>query len=191
LIAPTIIDQDGANQTLLRSWSTPRSIVLNLLMNKTDRSNEGFDSKSHYVSGPCLLVSAKNFHAVGGFNERLFLYREEETLARRLCRAGVRCHLEHPTSIVHIGGVSTSQVFAFSFRQSIRSDILFSREHFTTPVSILITALWLIRLLIAALMVPFLKSGNRIRARLTCRICLASLTEPLLAWTDTPPKPPK
>ncbi len=191
LVAPRVEDQHGTDQSLIRRWSTPTSMALQLSINKSDRSSEEFNSKDHYVSGPCLLISSSNFHAVGGFEVSLFLYREEETLARRLREVGVGCHLNQDISIRHIGGVSTSQIFEFSFRQGIRSDIVFAKIHFSTLSSIMISALWFIRLIISAALVPFFHSGTRLRARLTSAICISSLSEPFLAWTDTPVKPPE
>ena len=191
LIAPRVMDQHGRDQSLIRRWSTPLSMALKLSINISDRSGKEFTPKDHYVSGPCLLISKNNFDAVHGFDDSLFLYREEETLARRLRGIGVDCYLNHSISIKHIGGVSTRQVFEFSFRQSIRSDIVFARRHFGTLASILISGIWLYRLTVAAALVPFFRSGDRLRSRLKPAICISSMSEPFLTWMGTPVKPPE
>ena len=82
-----------------------------------------------------MAISAENFWRVGGFDERFFLYHEEEVLARSLERIGVHVILEPLAVITHIGGNSTSQFPEFSASQYFRSKALFYLSYYSTPVA--------------------------------------------------------
>ncbi len=56
-----------------------------------------------YLSGCCMLIRTSSFLAVGGFDERYFLYLEDADLTRRLRALGRTVHLP-VASIVHAWG---------------------------------------------------------------------------------------
>ncbi|MCT0218873.1 glycosyltransferase [Synechococcus sp. CS-1329] len=56
-----------------------------------------------YLSGCCMLIRTASFLAVGGFDERYFLYLEDADLTRRLRALGRTVHLP-VASIVHAWG---------------------------------------------------------------------------------------
>ncbi len=56
-----------------------------------------------YLSGCCMLIRTCSFLAVGGFDERYFLYLEDADLTRRLRTLGPTVHLPL-ASIVHAWG---------------------------------------------------------------------------------------
>ena len=90
-----------------------------------------------------MAISAEHFWRVGGFDERFFLYGEEESLARSLEMVGVHVILEPLAVVTHIGGNSTSQFPEFSAHQYYRSAGLFYRDHYSTPVTfVAVIALW-------------------------------------------------
>ncbi|MGH9225877.1 MAG: glycosyltransferase family 2 protein [Acidimicrobiales bacterium] len=62
-----------------------------------------------WVSGSCFLVRRAAYEAVGGFDERYFMYAEDVDLCWRLWRAGWRIAYEPAGRVVHRGGVSTDQ----------------------------------------------------------------------------------
>lgn len=59
-----------------------------------------------YVEGACMLVDAAAFRAVGGFDERYFLFFEELDLSRRLAARGLGVHLVASASAQHAVGRS-------------------------------------------------------------------------------------
>ena len=60
-----------------------------------------------WVGGACLLVRRSAFDAVGGFDERYFMYVEDVDLCWRLGRAGWRIGYEPAGRVVHaLGGSS-------------------------------------------------------------------------------------
>jgi N-acetylglucosaminyl-diphospho-decaprenol L-rhamnosyltransferase len=164
LVAPIVVDPDHSDVTLVRRWTTAGAQARKLvtLQRQARVSRSLSEPQDEYVSGPCLAISARNFQAVGGFDDRFFLYREEETLARRLENIGVGRLLDQQVTVLHIGGVSTSQVPEFAFRQALRSEILFCRLHFPSSAAALLTLLLAARMLIGSVIAPLLR---RLRVR--------------------------
>jgi len=58
-----------------------------------------------WVSGAVLLMDRDAFERAGGFDERFFLYKEEEDLCLRLRRAGHRILYEPSVAVRHRGSV--------------------------------------------------------------------------------------
>jgi N-acetylglucosaminyl-diphospho-decaprenol L-rhamnosyltransferase len=63
-----------------------------------------------WVTGACFLVRRDAFDAVGGFDDRYFMYVEEVDLCWRLARAGWRTAYEPSARVLHLAGVSTAAV---------------------------------------------------------------------------------
>lgn len=62
-----------------------------------------------WVSGACLLARAAAFDAVGGFDERYFMYVEDLDLCWRLRRAQWSSAYLPSARVVHLGGLSSGQ----------------------------------------------------------------------------------
>lgn len=80
------------------------------------------------VEGACFVMARADLEAVGGFDEDLFLYYEEESLALRLSARGGEAIYEPAARAAHVGGTSTAQVSGFAVRHLYRSRILFYRK---------------------------------------------------------------
>ncbi len=103
-----------------------------------------------YVYGSCMAVSASNFWRVGGFDERYFLYHEEETLGRQLEAIGVGVILEPRAVITHLGKVSTSQSPEFAVSQQYRSKVLYHSTYSSAASSLVFSSsLWVLLRLMA------------------------------------------
>jgi N-acetylglucosaminyl-diphospho-decaprenol L-rhamnosyltransferase len=61
-----------------------------------------------WVSGACLFARRSAFEQVGGFDERIYLYFEDNDLCLRLRKAGWRVVYNPLATITHIGGASFS-----------------------------------------------------------------------------------
>jgi GT2 family glycosyltransferase len=59
-----------------------------------------------WVSGACALVRRSDFDAVGGFDPRFFLYKEEEDLFLRMRQRGRRIVYEPSVRVLHLGSVT-------------------------------------------------------------------------------------
>lgn len=62
-----------------------------------------------WLSGSCLLLRRKAFDAVGGFDERYFMYFEDIDLADRLARAGWLNLYVPDAEVEHVGGHATER----------------------------------------------------------------------------------
>lgn len=87
----------GRSTFLSRVWRTNPLTRRNLLTGPDVSNPIDVD----WVSGACMLVRRSAFEAVGGFDERFFLYWEDADLCRRIRDAGwtvmyvPTCHVEH------------------------------------------------------------------------------------------------
>ncbi|TLH70176.1 glycosyltransferase [Mycolicibacterium aubagnense] len=161
---PRILNSSGHDQTRARYWSwpvadivdvfSPNALIVGRLLRDIPQTDAVYTDGGEvaYVQGSCIAVSAINFWRVGGFDERFYLYQEEEVLARRLLDIGVKNRLEPGAVIIHIVGCSTSQFPDFSagqyFRSLALSLILFRRKLVALPT---IITLWIVLQMMATL----------------------------------------
>lgn len=61
-----------------------------------------------WASGACMIVRAKLFNEVGGFDEDFFAHMEEIDLSWRLQRAGYKIFYEGASTVYHSGGSTLS-----------------------------------------------------------------------------------
>lgn len=64
------------------------------------------EKRKGFVVGACLLVRRRAFEALGGFDERFWLYGEEADLCRRLWDDGWQVRLVPEAVATHLGGAS-------------------------------------------------------------------------------------
>jgi N-acetylglucosaminyl-diphospho-decaprenol L-rhamnosyltransferase len=62
-----------------------------------------------------LLIRVDAFRNFGGFDERFFLYYEDDDLCLRALQAGYDCLLEPQAQVLHIGGASSTQSWRTDF----------------------------------------------------------------------------
>jgi N-acetylglucosaminyl-diphospho-decaprenol L-rhamnosyltransferase len=62
-----------------------------------------------WLSGSCLLIRREAFDAVGGFDDRFFMYFEDVDLGYRLARAGWRNRYAPSATVMHSGAHSTDE----------------------------------------------------------------------------------
>jgi GT2 family glycosyltransferase len=138
LVAPQLVYEDGAVQP--SAWPAPGLLALGydalLLHNLWPRSRLRQVSAPgsgavdvDCLSGACLLVRRQVFEALGGLDERFFIYYEDTDLGLRARRAGYRLRLVSAARAVHLVGGSAFQdrrEFLFHFYRSRR---LFLEKH--------------------------------------------------------------
>jgi len=82
-----------------------------------------------WVSGSCMLIRRAAFDAVGGFDERYFLFWEDADLCRRCRAAGWRVRYVPGASVAHTVGQSSRTAPSLSIRAFHRSAYLYYRTH--------------------------------------------------------------
>jgi GT2 family glycosyltransferase len=93
---------------------------------------EALHSREHepaWVSGSCLLARRTALEAVGGFDERFFLYEEDADLCRRLREAGWRVLFTPAAEVKHHLGHSMSKAPRRARLEYHRSHLLYYRQH--------------------------------------------------------------
>lgn len=94
-MAPIVRSPSGGLEDNARSLPTPGFILLKALKRAPE------PTRVDWLAGMFLLVPATSFIAVGGFDERYFLYYEDVDFCCRLRTAGYRIVLHPDVYIVH------------------------------------------------------------------------------------------
>ena len=72
-----------------------------------DRADYTVRREAGWLSGSCILVRSSSFHAVGGFDEKFFMYFEDVDLCERIAAIGSKIVFAPAATVVHAGGHST------------------------------------------------------------------------------------
>lgn len=123
VIGPRILDGNGAIQGSARRFPTfwtsifgRKSPLTKLFPNNKFTKNEFicFSVKEDenvevdWVSGACMIIRRTTFEAVGGFDERFFMYWEDTDLCRRIRNKGWKIIYYTRAKVVHYIGKSSS-----------------------------------------------------------------------------------
>ncbi len=82
-----------------------------------------------WVVGASLAIDRNAFREAGGFDERFFMYSEDEDLCRMLRESGRSVHLLTGTQVRHVGGGSASLALARMRGELRRSQTALIRKH--------------------------------------------------------------
>lgn len=83
------------------------------------------------VIGAYFFMRRSVFEALGGFDERFFVYFEEVDLARRAAKAGWKSWYLASSQAFHAGGGTSHQVKAHRLFYSLRSRLQYASKHFS------------------------------------------------------------
>jgi N-acetylglucosaminyl-diphospho-decaprenol L-rhamnosyltransferase len=75
-----------------------------------DREDPPRQREAGWLSGACMLVRRDAFDAVGGFDDKFFMYFEDVDLCARIARAGWRIVYAPTAEITHVGGHATQAI---------------------------------------------------------------------------------
>lgn len=102
VVAPAAFDPAGTLEDNARRLPTPLEVALRFLSRRS-RPDYELDSVSapDWVAGLFMLFRASAFRAVGGFDERYFLYYEDADICCRLRQAGYRVAWLPEARVVH------------------------------------------------------------------------------------------
>lgn len=133
IVGPKILDPDGSVQGSARGdpdmltglFGRTGQLRTRLPLSPAARRNVVVDDAIasgaestvvDWVSGACMLIRRAALEAVGGFDERYFLYWEDADVCRRLRRHGYQIRYAPGASAVHTVGRSSRSAPASSIR---------------------------------------------------------------------------
>lgn len=105
LLAPRVLGPSGVPEDAVRPNLTPASLMARRLLRRREplvvggpaRIGSGF----YWFAGMFMLLRAPAFRALGGFDERYFMYCEDYDLCARLYAAGYGLALEPQATVIH------------------------------------------------------------------------------------------
>lgn len=126
-LGPRIINADGTRMFQAHSYIEMQSQRM-----CTEEALPGGDCSVGFLSGAILMVRRRAFEAVGGFDEAIFLYYEDDDLCHRLRQNGAALIYVHEALARHSKGTSSRQNLGGLYRRAFsmaRSRIYISRKY--------------------------------------------------------------
>ncbi|MBE7248050.1 MAG: glycosyltransferase family 2 protein, partial [Actinomycetospora chiangmaiensis] len=150
LLAPRLVEPDG------RFFFQARSLLAPYLTNPGGRlALPQGDACAPFLSGACLLMPRRLFLDLGGFDERIFLFYEDDDLCRRVADDGRALVHVHAAEALHGRGRSSApergRVFRTRWHQAW-SRAYVSRKYGLPDPSLVTLMINLPKALLAALM---------------------------------------
>jgi N-acetylglucosaminyl-diphospho-decaprenol L-rhamnosyltransferase len=142
VVGPRLLNPDGTLQRSVRGFPTlwriateylflrklaPRSRLLNAFYAGGFEHDE--PRKAEFLMGSVLLVRPEAVEAVGGFDERYFMFSEETDWCYRFRQAGWTTWFFPGAEAVHVGGATTTQNWGPMFREQVRGHLRFLADH--------------------------------------------------------------
>lgn len=122
---PRLIEADGSQVFATRTILLPRPYLVRPGLPTSDRP-------VIKLTGAALAIRKGAYDAVGGFDENMFLYYEDDELSARLIKAGYRLYYIHDAVVRHWHGRSSSEtadMFAFRAYHAMRAKRYAMRKH--------------------------------------------------------------
>lgn len=138
VVAPRILDQTGVvvSAGAWLDWKRCRTYHI-----RTPLADEPYAAE--WVHGAAMLVSARAYHDIGGFDETFFMYWEDVDFCLRAWQLGYRCLVAPAASIRHIGGATVGRTGTARF--ILRNSLLLMRKHGSTVDHMLFIAYFILR----------------------------------------------
>lgn len=125
LFSPRIIDSAGNEYYRHRTILLPRPYLLKPPVPRADAPIRMF-------SGAAVCVRTAAFRAIGGFDENIFLYYEDDDLAARMIKAGRKMRYVYDAIVLHDptrSTVDTPEIAIFREFSAMRSRLYTLRKH--------------------------------------------------------------
>lgn len=114
IVSPLLIQPDGLLQPILRKLPTVKGAIKEYYLH-IKRSYEAYTPKEtglqsvECVVGAVVMMSKEIFLAIGGFDERYFLYYEDLELCRQIKKRDLKIIIQPEATLVHAVGGSISE----------------------------------------------------------------------------------
>ena len=92
------------------------------------KKNYTVHQKGQFVAGSFMMVRAKDFWKVGGFDTNIFLYHEETDLCKRINKLSKHAYLIPEAEFIHYHGASTPKSIAIKTELKL-SQLYVIRKH--------------------------------------------------------------
>lgn len=101
--APWVLKQNGASEDSARRFPTPFTIILKLFGKRqnNDYAIKGESIRPDWAAGMFLLFPRAIFNALGGFDQRYFLYYEDVDICLRLRLLGYAVVVTPQAKVIH------------------------------------------------------------------------------------------
>jgi GT2 family glycosyltransferase len=150
IVGPRLMDSDGTLQASCYPFPTPFHTILEnsawavflgrfIRRNLPGLRNLYLRTWPHdterivpWVKGAVMAIRRAPFDAVAGFDEAFFMYFEDADLCYRLRATGWQIHFAPVTTVIHLGGASTSKYRVEMGIQQIASTLQFYARHSST-----------------------------------------------------------
>ena len=150
LCSPQLYKSDGSFEPCIDYFPALSTKILGTGILKLTYGNRFFKRKYHYkkpvevdvVSGSQMFVRSSFFHDIGGLDTTFFLYCEEEDIALRLFKRGIKTYLVPEAKNLHKGGGSTEASLDIK-KEFYISFFYFYNKHYGSLKT------WLLRLIIS------------------------------------------
>jgi GT2 family glycosyltransferase len=144
IVAPLVFEADGSVQGNVRgdpdmlTGLFGRSTLLTRMLPRSRLSRRNVKFESHagessgdadWVSGACMMMRRRAVEAVGGFDERYFLYWEDADICRRLRARGHSVRYVRAAQVVHQTGQSSQSAPALATRAFHHSAYTYYATH--------------------------------------------------------------
>lgn len=139
MVSPRILTPDG------RIWFDGAVVDLEVGVIRPQRAARGCTAEMPWLSGACLLLSAKLWNDLGGIDDRYFLYWEDVDLSYRAQQAGGRLCVVREAVAIHAQG-GTQQTCSPQAKSReyyyfmTRNRLLFAQRHLTNRQRVAWTA---------------------------------------------------
>lgn len=142
IVGPRLLNSDGSHQPSCGMFPTLVGILQEAILLTRIAPRWGAVARRHGTAldpevtqpvevllGAFLLCRREMLEALGGLDERFFMYSEEVDLCYRACRAGWETWYLPEATAIHHGGKSTEPVASAMFAELHRSKVRFLRFH--------------------------------------------------------------
>lgn len=168
IVCPAFDHVDPARDPGFRLALLSSELHLNRMMRPACESARCFPGLLHpqRFSGAAFALRRRDFRALGGFDERIFLYFEDTDLSIRASRSGMTLLVDPGATAAHLRGHSTSKREDLPEIQ-VRSSLWVLRKHRGLP-GVLVGVVDVVAFTVGAILLDLLR-GRVVRARQRAR----------------------
>ena len=143
------------------------------LDHKPERRKTGYDKidllETNQISGICMFFNKKNFDAIGGFDENIFLYFEDNDICKRLSKLNknyqlnsVKVNHKAGTSVIPKNESDKNKQDNLRTWHFIWSKFYYYRKHYTYSIALIIFIPTVFRILCRIIFYKMIKNNIKI-----------------------------